>query len=121
MIDEQSIALAVSLNRETVRKNIIWEVIDAPFNLTNGSEDIVQVVYWTIYSGKKIVIYNRQYRHYFDEEQWSWSDGLVLAIVSEDFKPLWMNYEPSQALGDLFKTVTKQASGFNDLLDELLL
>ena len=120
MIDEKSVKFAVALNRETVNKNITWHAMDAPETFTYANNDIMQVIYWTEYKAKKVVIFNKQYRHYFDEEEWSWSDRLVLCIVSDDFKQLWTNEEQSQALRDLYKTVTKQASGFNELLDDLL-
>lgn len=120
MIDEKSVKLAAILNRETVNKNITWHVNDAPDTLTYASNDILQVIYWTVFKNKKIVLFKKQYRHYFDEDEWTWAEGLSLCIVSDDFKPLWENDEQSQALRDLYKNVTKQASGFNDLLDDLI-
>ncbi|MFJ5398444.1 hypothetical protein [Pectobacterium sp. CHL-2024] len=120
MIDEKSISLAVALNKETVRKNITWHVDDAPANLTFGSNNILQVIYWADYKNKRIVIYNHQYRHYLDDVEWTWGDGIVLCIVTNDFKPIWKNEEQSQALRDLYASVTKQAAGFHDLLGDLL-
>ncbi|WP_276971012.1 hypothetical protein [Tatumella ptyseos] len=120
MADERSIKLAAALNRETVNNNITWHVMDAPETLTIATNDIMQVIYWAKYKDKKMVIFSRQYRYYFDEDEWTWAEGLVLSIVSNDFKQIWADYEESQALRDLYKTVTKQASGFNDLLDDLL-
>lgn len=120
MIDEKSVKLAAALNRETVNKNIKWHMTDAPQALTYANNDIMQMVYWTVYNERKIVIFKKQYRHYFDEEEWTWAEGLSLCIVTEDFRLIWENDEQSQALRDLYKNVTKQASGFYELLDDLL-
>ncbi|MGL9611008.1 hypothetical protein [Escherichia coli] len=59
-------------------------------------------------------------RYYFDEHEWSWAEGLVLAIVTPSYKTLWETFEQTQALRDLFNSVSKQASGFNDIVEDLL-
>ncbi|MFL3320445.1 hypothetical protein [Klebsiella michiganensis] len=120
MYNDKITKLVVTLNKLTVQKSISWQAIDAHENLTNGTQDILQVVFHTTYSEKHFIIYNRKYRHYFDEHQWSWAEGIVLAIVTPSFKILWETYVQTQALRDLYSSVSKQASGFDDIVDELL-
>ncbi|EIX1616019.1 hypothetical protein MJ669_004020 [Cronobacter sakazakii] len=120
MHNDKTIKLVVSLNKLTVQKSIEWTVLDAPENLIEGTEDIIQVVFHANFKGKDFVLYNRKYRYYLDEHEWAWAEGLVLAIVTPTYKPIWETYEQTQALRDLFNSVTKQASGFNDFVDELL-
>ena len=120
MFSEKTTKLVVALNRETVEKKLKWSALDAPDTLTLGNEDVIHIIYWTDYKASRFIVYNRKYKHYYDEFEWSWSEGPVIAIVTEDFKVLWESYEQTQALRDLYYNVTKQASGYNDILDELL-
>ncbi|MWT70550.1 hypothetical protein [Escherichia coli] len=120
MHNDKTTKLIVSLNKLTVQKMINWMAIDAPENLVNGTQDIIQVVFHTKYKEKDFVIYSRKYRYYFDEHEWSWAEGLVLAIVTPSYKTLWETFEQTQALRDLFNSVSKQASGFNDIVEDLL-
>lgn len=120
MYNDKTTKLVVSLNKLTVQKSINWTVIDAPENLVNGTQDIVQVVFHTKHMEKDFVIYNRKYRYYFDEHEWSWSEGIVLAIVTPSYKTIWETHDQTQALRDLYSSVSKQASGFNDIVDDLL-
>ena len=117
---DKTTTLIVAINRDTIEKKLTWTAIDAPIELTAGSEDRISIVYWTDYKERKVVIYTRKYKNYFDESEWAWAEGVVLAIVTPDFKTLWETDEQTQALRDLFSSVSKQASGFNDLLDDLL-
>ncbi|MBZ1747095.1 hypothetical protein ACYA8F_26265 [Klebsiella pneumoniae] len=120
MYNDKTTKLVVSLNKLTVQKSINWTVIDAPENLVNGTQDIVQVVFHTKHMEKDFVIYNRKYRYYFDEHEWSWAEGIVLAIVTPSYKIIWETHDQTQALRDLYSSVSKQASGFNDIVDDLL-
>ncbi|MDI6951971.1 hypothetical protein QMN49_11040 [Escherichia coli] len=120
MHNDKTTKLIVSLNKLTVQKMINWMAIDAPENLVNGTQDIIQVVFHAKYKEKDFVIYSRKYRYYFDEHEWSWAEGLVLAIVTPSYKTLWKTFEQTQALRDLFNSVSKQASGFNDIVEDLL-
>ncbi|MDQ2130638.1 hypothetical protein R4I72_18080 [Leclercia adecarboxylata] len=120
MYSDKTIKLVVLLNKLTVQKSLEWTVFDAPKSLTEGTEDKIQIIFHTNYKEKDFVIYNRKFRHYIDEYEWSWTEGIVLAIVTPDFKPIWEMYEQTQALRDLFNSVSKQASGFDDFVDELL-
>jgi hypothetical protein len=120
MTDNKTTKLAVALNKETVRKNIAWKVMDAPSTFIEGTDDIIQVIYCTKFKDKNIVIYNRQHRHYYDELEWTWSGGVILSVVTDNYKPIWKSDEQSQALWDLYNNVTKQAAGINELLDDLL-
>ncbi|MDE8814531.1 hypothetical protein VC885_13155 [Citrobacter freundii] len=120
MADNKTTKLAVALNKETVRKNIEWKVMDAPKPFTEGTDDILQVIYSTKFKDKNIVIYNRQYKYFYDVDEWNWSEGIILAIVTDNFKPIWKSDEQSQALWDLYSNVTRQAAGVNKLLDDLL-
>lgn len=120
MADNKTTKLAVALNKETVRKNIEWKVMDAPKPFTEGTDDILQVIYSTKFKDKNIVIYNRQYKYFYDVDEWNWSEGIILSIVTDNFKPIWKSDEQSQALWDLYSNVTRQAAGVNKLLDDLL-
>ncbi|EMA8651640.1 hypothetical protein [Cronobacter malonaticus] len=118
--DETETKLYVRLNKETVKKLIKWEAIEAPSNFTEASEDIVDTLFLLEYKGKKLALYLRKYKYFLDEERWVWGEDPELAIVTDKLKILWNSKNSSQALRDLYETVTRQASGFNDLINDLL-
>jgi hypothetical protein len=120
MTNDKALKLVVALNKETIQDNIKWVALNAPETFTEGSSDIIHIIYKSKFKDFLFALYQRRYRHYFDEDAWSWGEGLVLAIINENDKVLWDTYEQSQALRDLYNSVTKQASGFNNILDDLL-
>lgn len=117
MYYDQTTKLLVKLNKITAENEITWEAIDAPRGLTDANEDVIHIMYWTDYKEKKLAIYLRKYKHFYDEFDYHWSEGIVFSIVNENFKTLWDYYEQTQALRDLYESVAKQASGFDDLFD----
>lgn len=118
--DTDATKLYVKLNKLTITKLIRWELAENVEPLIEASEDRIQTVYWTLHGGKKLAIYLRKYKHFFDEFDWAWAEEVQFAIVTEDFYILWKSRGNDQALTDLYETVSRQASGFYELFDDLL-
>lgn len=114
---DKTTRLLVQLNKETTQKTIRWEVIDTPPALNQGSEDLIPLVYTCIYKGKRLALFKKKYKYFYDEHDFYWGDALVFAILSESGNIIWENKEHSQALNDLFDVVSQQAAGVDDLLD----
>ena len=120
MYDDKTTKLLVELNKLTSSKVIKWEAIEPDKNFNKGSEDIIPIIYRCEYKGKTLALYNKRYKHYYDEHDYNWSDRITFAILSESGKVIWENPVPSLALRDLFEAVTLQSSGLDDLFDDLL-
>ncbi|QAR45565.1 hypothetical protein EQG67_07240 [Kosakonia cowanii] len=118
--DKSTTKLYVKLNKETAENSIKWKAIDAPNNITDGSNDLIDTIFTLNYKGKNLAIYQKKYKYYFDEDRWTWDEGIEFSLLTDDYKPLWKSSGHSQALRDLFETVTRQASGLDELIQELL-
>ncbi|NIC29368.1 hypothetical protein [Serratia plymuthica] len=120
MYTDKTTQLLVELNKLTSEKIITWQANEPPDGFDLGSEDIVPMLYHCHFKGKNLAVYLRKYKHFQDESEYYWSDRITFAVLNENFKILWENPLPSQALRDLYEAVTLQTAGVNELLDDLL-
>lgn len=118
--DTDATKLYVKLNKLTSGKKIQWKLAENVESLISASDDRIQTVYWALHSGKKIAIYLRKYKYFLDDSNWVWAEEVQFSIVNENFDILWKSRGNDQALIDLYETVSRQASGFYDLFDDLL-
>lgn len=112
--------LLIKLIRETSAGNITWNLKDPPSGLVDATEDVVPLYLQTSYKGKFIGIYQQRLRHYVDEDEFHWVEGVGFCITDSQERVVWEFNERSPALIDLFNTAREQASGIGDLLDDLL-
>ncbi|MGL1903108.1 MAG: hypothetical protein OCC49_13290 [Fibrobacterales bacterium] len=118
-VDQKAEKLIVKLLQATYKDKIEWERADPPLFLIRANDDEVFLYFSVYYKDKYFSIYERRYRYYFDEDNYSWSVEIVLAI--EDSGVLIWEYAPrSPALNSLFEAVREQAAGIDDILDDLL-
>lgn len=120
MYQDKSIKLILSLNKNTKNKTLSWEVVDTPSTFDDGTEDIIPVLYICNSNGKKLALYLRRYRHFLDEHEFYWAEKKCLSIINDKYQIIWESGEQGQAINDLYSTVTEQASGIDDLLNDLL-
>jgi hypothetical protein len=118
--ESKAAQLITKLIRETAKGNVKWEVEDAPRSLNNETEQSVPLYLQTKYKGKVLGVYDLRTKHFTDEEVFHWSEGIGFCIVDERGRVVWENQERSPALLDLFNTAREQASGIDDILDNLL-
>lgn len=120
MYQDKNTKLILVLNKNTKNKELRWEVRDTPSSFDEGTADIIPVIYTCNYKGKQLALYLRRYRYYYDEHEFYWAEKKCLAIINTQNQILWETDEQGQPLNDLYSTVTEQASGIDDLLNDLL-
>lgn len=112
--------LAVELNKLTSKNQISWEAITPPPFLTEASDDFIPILYRCLYKSKQLALFIRRYKHFYDEHDYYWNERVVFAILNRESRIIWESPEASQALRDLYETVSNQSAGVDDLLDDLL-
>jgi hypothetical protein len=118
--ESKTAQLITKLIRETAKGNIEWHVKDAPRALNHDTEQSVPLYLQTEYKGKKLGIYDLRTKSFYDEHEYYWSESIGFCIVDHFNRVVWESSEYSPALRDLFNTARKQASGIDDILDDLL-
>ncbi|AEG99327.1 TPA: hypothetical protein PCX98_004362 [Klebsiella aerogenes] len=114
--------LYVKLSRETSEDKLVWKIVLSKdfIALTEANEDRIGAVYTCDYKGKKLAIYLRKYKHFFDDVEWAWTEEPQLAIVTDNYEVLWKSRYCDSTLINLYEIVSRQGSGFNDLIDDLI-
>lgn len=118
--ESKTAQLITKLIRETSKGNVQWEVRDAPRALNQATEQVVPLYLQTQYKGKFLGVYEVRTKSFYDEHEFYWSEGLGFCVVDNQGRVVWESNEYSPALQDLFNTAREQASGIDDILDDLL-
>ncbi|SEN35742.1 hypothetical protein [Nitrosomonas marina] len=119
-IEDKSEKLIVKLTRETYSASVSWEVKKPPTGLTEGSNDVFPLYLETHYKNVDIGLFQKRYKHFYDELEYSWAEEIGMCITGEQGRVLWEYKESSPALLNLFEAAREQASGINGILDNLL-
>lgn len=112
--------LAIALTKETYSGQIKWQEMEAPNSLIEGTNNIVPLFLIGKYKGKYIGLYSVRYKYYYDEIQWSWTEDQGICVIGENEKIIWDYSKHSAAVVNLFEAAREQASGINEIIDELL-
>ncbi len=118
--ESKTAQLITKLIRETAKGNVKWKVEDSPSSLSNETERSVPLYLQTEYKGKLLGVYDLRSKHFTDVDEYYWSESIGFCIVDTMGRVVWESNEYSPALLDLFKTAREQASGIDDILDDLL-
>lgn len=121
MTNDKTTNLILQLTKMTINKEISWEALNPPRGFDIGSEDIVPMLYVTKIKEKTVAVYLRRYRHFTDIDEFHWAEKVCIAFLSNDLTTIiWEPNERSASIVALYQTVTEQASGIDDLLNDLL-
>lgn len=118
--ENKVIQLITQLIRETANGTVKWVVSETPYSLNQDTEQSVPLFLQTEYKGKTIGLYDLRVKHFYDEHDYYWSELIGFCVIDQLRRVVWETTEYSQALRDLFNTAREQASGINDILDDLL-
>lgn len=118
--ESKTAQLITKLIRETSKGNVQWEVRDAPRALSQATEQVIPLYLQTQYKGKFLGVYEVRTKSFYDEHDYYWLEGLGFCVVDNQGRVIWELKEYSPALRDLFDTAREQASGINDILNDLL-
>lgn len=118
--ESKTAQLITKLIRETAKGNVKWEVEDAPRALNAETEQSVPLYLQTEYKGKTLGVFDLRTKYFTDVNEYYWSEGVGFCIVDDRRRVVWESRESSPALLDLFNTAREQASGIDEILDDLL-
>lgn len=118
--ESKTAQLITKLIRETAKGNVKWEVEDAPRALNAETEQSVPLYLQTEYKGKTLGVFDLRTKYFTDVDEYYWSEGVGFCIVDDRRRVVWESRESSPALLDLFNTAREQASGIDEILDDLL-
>jgi len=119
-VNEKSLKLIIKLTRETAKNSMLWQVKSPPKSLTYATDDEIFTYFYASYKDKVVAIFVRKYKHYHDEDDFSWSERNVFAVLDYQDRVLIEFDQYSPALTDLFTIVREKVSNLDGLLDDLL-
>ncbi len=119
-IESKTSKLITKLMRETINGNVSWQVMEPPSALDEATERVIPIYLQAKYKNTFVGIYEVRSKSFYDEHSFYWTESIDFCIVNEEGKVIWEANEYSPALLDLFNTAREQASGIDDLLDDLL-
>ena len=119
-LETKTAQLVTKLIRETAKGGVKWTVKDPPRSLHEATERVVPIYLEAIYKGKAIGVYEIRYKSYFDEDAFYWTETVGLCLVDGSGRVVWESGEHLPSLLDLLSTAREQASGIEDILDDLL-
>mgnify|MGYP000606659025 CR=1 FL=1 len=112
--------LIILLTKETYDGNVEWNNEPVPSGLTQGTNDIFPLYLGTVYKDTYIGLFQRRYKHFHDEFEYSWSEEIGMCVLGDNEAILWEYKERSVTLVNLFEAAREQASGINSILDNLI-
>lgn len=119
-IDSKASQLIQKLTRATVEGTVSWVKANPPPYFTHGTENIVPLYLQCKYKEKPIGIFEKRYKYFHDELEYSWSTSVGLCILDHSGNLIWEYDEGSTMLFNLFELAREQSSGIDDILDDLL-
>lgn len=116
MNDSRFSNMVARLIEETARGRMSWHLSNPPRNITDGTEDLVNLYFEGRFKGTPFAIYEIRYKSFTDEDSFYWASTVVLSILDEGDRVLWSqnNYKE---INELYDDVRRKASGVDRLLD----
>jgi len=118
--ESKTAQLITKLIRETAKGNVSWEVEEVPRSLNYETEQSVPLYLQAEYKGKVLGVFDLRTKCFTDVDEYHWTESVGFCIVDDRGRVVWESRESSPALFDLFITAREQASGIDDILDNLL-
>ena len=81
--------------------------------------DAVSIPYVTNYKDWILLLYSYKYKHYWREDDFDWTNGVSMELISEDGTRLW-SFPKLPALGRLIDVVETKHSRIDQLFRDLL-
>ena len=114
----KNIDFILTLIQKTNNKEVNWEIVKHKIDLPHD-EKITSKIYVTTVIDKRFRLYEYQYKHYVDEDEWLWNQRIKLELIDHDNEKLY-EFGYDYSINDLFDSVTRQTSGIEDFLEEFL-
>jgi len=108
----------LALIKQTNNDDINWIIVDHKIDLPH-EEKITSKIYKTTILEKSFRLYEFQYKHYVDEDEWLWNQRKRLELIDESNDRLY-EFDYNYSLNDLFDAVSRKTSGVDDFLDDFL-
>ena len=121
-MNNQDIQLATKLLKLTIENKIIWNIAECPQNLIDGTNFIIPIYFQAEYNKQIFATYKIRYQNYSpDFDTMYWTEEIKLAIIDKDHEVvIWENNQPISAINNLFSYVQEQASGINNIINNLV-
>lgn len=105
--------------RATYNGSIAWRLSSAPASVTRATDSFVPLFLEADYKGNVLVIYEERYKHWTDEDNFTWGSGIrfgfyVGGVVVTEFVK-W-----SPLLRQLYEEAKNRASGVESIIDNML-
>lgn len=117
MRDEDS-QFIIALIKQTNKGEITQQIVEHEIELPND-EKITSKIYTTTILDKNFRLYEYQYKHYIDEDEWLWNKRKSFEVIDQSNNRLY-EFEYDYSLNDLFESVTRKTSGIDDFLGNFL-
>ncbi len=110
--------LILALIKKTNNNEIEWEIVNHQIDLPHD-EKITSKIYKTSILEKALRLYEFQYKHYIDEDEWLWNQRKRLEIIDQSNERLY-EFDYDYSLSDLFDAVSRVTSGIDNFIESFL-
>jgi hypothetical protein len=116
----KEVKLLIEFQKLTSQGGMVWNLIDPPAPLSNGTNDFFPSCYSTVYEEKNFIIYSRRYQNYSAEfDQMYFDERVEIAMIDFSGRILWEYTDRTPALHDLYAIVKRHNSGIDDIFNKL--
>jgi len=112
-------AVIKRLVQSTQEGRIEWKRHLASNAFTEGTDEIVETFYTTRHNGHRLRAYEARYRHYYDEDRYSWASENRLETIDESDSMLW-RFPASRWTGELLQAAVYQTANVDTMFKDLM-
>jgi hypothetical protein len=115
---KEYIQLIDKLTELTQSGELEWDRKLCPDKL-ESTENKIDIVYTTELEGRNLRLYEEKYKHYTDEFDFYWADGLVLEFIDDSGGHIWQ-FPDLRNIMDLLKAVKFKEAGVDSFIKDVL-
>lgn len=117
--EDKASKLVGQVLRATYSGSILWRLSSPPASLTRATDNFVPVFLEADYKGKVIVVYEERYKHWTDEENFTWGAGVRFGVfLGNTVVTEFVKWSP--LLRQLFEAAKNNATDVDSLIDNML-
>lgn len=116
--NKEYIQLIDKLTELTQSGEIVWKRKLRPEKL-ESTENKIDVVYEAEFKGRNLRLYEEKYKHYTDEFEFYWAEGLVLEFIDAAGGHIWP-FPTFRNISDLLNAVKFRDAGVDLFIKDVL-
>lgn len=110
--------LILKLIEETSRRSIAWSIEEVPEWFGGDSDEVINLFLVTSYRQQRIALYEARFRHFIDEQNFSWLSNVRIALLDNAGRLLWRYEGDDKELQELFQDARRSLAEVDAFLKQ---